>query len=184
MLENGGLVFDGEVNEAVDCYISDASFSIDKRITDSITYKKDYLDIKEIRINGTTANRVSLEPRQEFLDIVIIGTSKEALKCEVKFIIKKMDGTPMAALIEGRYTGHLIDVKPGQFEIVKQIRLPKYLADGDYIIDLDLHQPMVQDFFCARGCMALHIEGYYEKFARSLRLNEGGFIGLESGNRE
>jgi lipopolysaccharide transport system ATP-binding protein len=184
VLENGGMVFDGEVNEAVDCYISDASFSIDKRITDSITYKKDYLDIKEIRINGTTANRVSLEPRQEFLDIVIIGTSKEALKCEVKFIIKKMDGTPMAALIEGRYTGHLIDVKPGQFEIVKQIRLPKYLADGDYIIDLDLHQPMVQDFFCARGCMALHIEGYYEKFARSLRLNEGGFIGLESGNRE
>ena len=71
-------------------------------------------------------------------------------------------------------------MEPGPFEIVKRIRLPKYIADGEYLIDLDLHQPMVQDFFCAPGCMILHIGGYYEQFARSLRLNEGGFIGLES----
>ena len=180
VLENGGMVFDGTVDEAVDFYINGAAAKEEGLIVESIQKKKDFLDITEILINGTSSNHTSLKNGQEFLDIIIRGTTTEAMKCEVKFIIKKLDGTPMAALVEGRYTGKLLEIEPGPLEIVKHIRLPKYMADGDYMVDLDLHQPMTQDFFCAPKCMILRIEGYYEQFARSLRLNETGFIGLES----
>jgi lipopolysaccharide transport system ATP-binding protein len=180
VLEDGGMVFDGGVNEAVDYYINGSSLAEDGLITDSIQKKKSYLDIKEILINGTPANRTALKPRQEFLDIVIRGTTQEAMKCEVKFIIKKMDGTPMVALIEGRYTGRLVEVPPGQFEICKHIKLPKYLANGDYLADLYLHQPIIQDFFRAQNCISLHIEGFFDDFATPIVLQSEGFIGLES----
>lgn len=180
VLEDGRMAFDGEVNDAVDHYISDGFLVEDKLITDSISHKKDYININEILINGTTANQTSLHPHQQFLDVVIRGITREAMKCEVKFIIKKTDGTPMAALVEGRYKGKLIDVKAGPFEIAKHIRLPKYLADGDYFIDLDLHQPMIQDYLRVRNCCTLHIEGFYDDFARPLYLTQEGLIGLLS----
>ena len=180
VLENGEMVFESGVNDAVEYYIGNISLIEDKLITDSITYKKEYLDIKEIIINGTSLNQSSLLPHQDFLDVVIRGTTHEAMRCEVKLIIKKMDGTPMAALVEGRYIGKLYDFAPGLFSIEKRIRLPKYIADGEYLIDLDLHQPMSQDFLRARGCMRLRVEGFYEPYARPLYLSEEGFLGLES----
>ena len=82
--------------------------------------------------------------------------------------------------IEGRYTDKLITLQPGPFEINRRIRLPRYLANGDFIIDLYLNQPSTQDFFRARGCLNLHIEGFYDPFSRPLILGKDGFIGLES----
>ena len=180
VLDQGEKVFDGEVEEAVDFYMGQSALEEEGLITDSLEIKKSYISIDEILINGTASNHTALEPGQEFLDIIIRGATQNPLKCEVKFIIKKLDGTPMAALVEGRYTGHLIDVAPGPFEIRKHIHLPKYLADGDYIIDLDLHQPMTQDFFQARNCMRLEIKGFYEQYARPLYLAQEGLIGLIS----
>ena len=180
VLDQGRMVFDGGVEDAVEYYVSGSMMPEEGLIVDSISYKKDYLDISEILVNGTHSNHTVLQLGQEFLDIVIRGTTRESMKCEVKFIIRKLDGTPMAALIEGRYTGKLIDIAPGPFEIVKHIRLPKYLATGNYLVDLFLHQPIIQDFFIAKNCLSLLVEGYYEPFASPMVLNDEGFIGLQS----
>ena len=180
VLDQGRMVFDGGVEDAVEYYVSGSMMPEEGLIVDSISYKKDYRDISEILVNGTHSNHTVLQLGQEFLDIVIRGTTRESMKCEVKFIIRKLDGTPMAALIEGRYTGKLIDIAPGPFEIVKHIRLPKYLATGNYLVDLFLHQPIIQDFFIAKNCLSLLVEGYYEPFASPMVLNDEGFIGLQS----
>lgn len=180
VLENGGMVFDGTAEEAVDTYSSVTPAGSHLNIIDSLSYHKDWLDISFISINGTESNSCSLVPHQELLDVVIRGQTQVAMKCEVKLIIKKMDGTPMASFSEGRYKGVLLDVAPGYFEIVKHIRLPRYMANGDYILDLYLVQPGFHDFFRAIGCCTLHIEGFYEEFAKSLVLRREGFIGLEA----
>ena len=180
VLENGGMVFDGTAEEAVERYINGVKVKEGGRIVDGIQMKKDYLEISEILINGTAENHTELKNGQEFLDVVIRGETREAMKCEVKFIIKKLDGTPMAALVEGRYTGKLIDLASGPFEIVKHIRLPKYMADGDFLVDLHLHQPYIQTFLVANNCGRLHIEGFYDAFAHPLWLKEDGFLGLET----
>ena len=180
VLEKGEVVFDGTAEEAVERYINGEKVKEKGRIVDSIQMKRHYLDISEILINGTAENYTELKNGQEFLDVVIRGETREPMKCEVKLIIKKLDGTPMAALVEGRYTGKLLHIDPGPFEIVKRIRLPKYLADGNYVVDLDLHQPMMQDYLRVRDCMRLDINGFYEQFARPLYLAQEGFLGLES----
>ncbi len=180
VLNNGELVFDGNVDEAVDFYLQDAGNGEEGRIVDAITYRKDYISIASIEINGSESNRQTINKRQDYLDITIKGETTNPIKCDVKLIIKRLDGTPLAAYIEGRYTDKLITLQPGPFEINRRIRLPRYLANGDFIIDLYLNQPSTQDFFRARGCLNLHIEGFYDPFSRPLILGKDGFIGLES----
>ena len=149
-------------------------------MVDGIKKCKEYLTIHEIQINNTPYNVTSLAHGQEVLDILIKGTTKEPMRCEVRFVIKKLDGTPLAGFVEGAYTGHLCDIQPGEFTFERHIHLPKYLADGDYLIDLYLHEPYRQDFFQAQNCQTIHVEGFYEPYARTLTLSSEGFIGLES----
>ena len=180
VLEDGGMAFDGTVDEAVDYYIDGVAKKEEGVIKDSIIYKKAYLDINEITINGASSNRTTIQNGQEYIDIVICGKTQEAMTCNVRLIIKKLDGTPMASLNEALYTGRLLTVEPGPFEIHKRVRLPKYIADGDYLVDLLLYQPLVQDYLKVRNCICLRIEGYYDPYARPLDLKVDGFIGLES----
>ena len=62
---------------------------------------RSYLTIHDIQINNTPSNATSLTPGQEVLDVLIKGTTQEPMKCEVRLIIKKLDGTPLAGFVEG-----------------------------------------------------------------------------------
>ena len=180
VLEEGTLGFDGEVEDAIRYYLQDKPVSDSKPIKDSISFKRSYLDIKDIRINGSPFSDTRLTPGQEYLDIMVHGVTRDHLKCELKMIIKKLDGTPMASLVEGRYKCLSIDIHPGEFILRRRVRLPRYLANGDYPVDLYLSHPMVQELFIATNCAMLHVEGFYEQYGNSLYLSKEGFIGLES----
>jgi lipopolysaccharide transport system ATP-binding protein len=138
------------------------------------------LRISEIQINNTPYNSTSLAHGQEVLDVQIKGKTQEPVKCDLKLVIKKLDGTPMACFREGRYKGILYDIKPGIFTINRHIRLPNYLADGDYTIDISLYEPNCQGFLKAPNCQTIHIEGFYDQYAHPIKLSIDGFIGLES----
>ena len=182
VLRDGMTDFIGSVDEAISHYLSTASTQSEdhKLMTDYIRNCKSYLTISEIQINNTPYNSTSLTQGQEVLDVLIKGHTTEPMRCEVRMIIKKLDGTPMAGFIEGCYTGRLCDIQPGDFTFDRHIRLPKYMSDGDYLIDMYLHEPYRQDFFQALNCQTLHIEGFYDHYAKPMVLSTEGFIGLES----
>ena len=180
VLDNGQSIFEGSIDDSVDAYLTGSNIISGSMITNSISYCKTFLSISYISINGTEINFTSLTPHQEFMDLVIKGETREAIKCDVKLIIKNMDGIPLATLIEGRYKGKLFDIQPGYFEITKHILLPKYMADGDFLLDLYLIQPGYHDFFHALGCCTLHIEGFYDEFANPMVSRLEGLVGLES----
>lgn len=182
VLRDGMTDFIGTADEAINHYLETATTLTEDRklMTDCIRRCRSYLKISEIQINNTSYNVTSLSQGQEVLDVFIKGTTTEPMRCEVRMIIKKLDGTPMAGFVEGSYTGRLCDIQPGEFTFDRHIRLPKYLANGDYIIDLYLHEPFRQTFFDAQNCQTLHVEGFYDQYARSMRLSTDGFIGLES----
>ena len=179
VLENGGMVFDGTANEAVDYYINGAKEKGDGTIVDCIEYKKGFLTIDEILMNETTANRTTLTPRQETFDVIIRGHTQEEMDCNVRLIIKKLDGTPLATFNEALYSSRLLHIPPGPFEIQKHIRLPKYIADGEYLVDLLLYHPSVVDYLKVRNCQHLQVEGFFDPFAQPFNLKIDGFIGLE-----
>ena len=180
VLDQGKMVFDGGVEEAIRYYLQEAPVHEEKLIKDCIVSKRTYLEIIDIQINGTSSWSSSLRPEQTYLDILIHGITSMPIKCEIRFIMKKNDGTPMASMVEGRYKGRYFDVLPGEFIFRKRVRLPRYIADGDYLVDLVLNQPMIQDYFIANNCACIHVEGFYDQFANSLYLAKEGMIGLES----
>ena len=182
VLRDGMLDYTGTIDDAINHY--EGQKSAEKKvetlfIKDRVRECSKYLTIDDIQINNTSSTSSSLSQGQEVLDVLIKGSSLVPLKCDIKLRISLPDGTPMACYNEGRYKGNLVHIQPGEFTITRRIRLPKYMANGDYLVDLYLHEPNVQGFFQARNCQSLHIEGFHDQFARSLDLSDG-FIGLES----
>ena len=159
VLSDGMIDFIGTIDEAVNHYMESSTPQAEeqKLMTDYITNCKSFLKINEIQINNTPY-----------------------MKCDIKLIIKKLDGTPMACFMEGRYKGHLYDIPPSEFAIERHIRLPKYMADGVYTIDMFLCEPNRQHFFQAPNCQTIRIEGFYDQYAHPIKLSKEGFIGLKS----
>ena len=182
VLRDGMTDFIGTVDDAVNHYMESSTSQAEeqKLMTDCIQECKSFLRINEIQINNTPYNLTSLNHGQEVLDVLIKGNTSDSIRCDIKLIIKKQDGTPMACYMEGRYKGHLYDIQPGDFTINRHIRLPKYMADGVYIIDMALYEPNCQVFFKAPNCQTMHIEGFYDQYGHPIKLSRDGLIGLES----
>ena len=179
VLQNGQMVYDGNISDAVDLYLQQQNSVHYKEIIDSVHLCKDYIKVTNIEINGTHKSESVIKTNQEILQLVIEGESMESLDCEVKLRLKSTDGTPVVSLVEGHYRGTIYHVQD-KFHIEKAIKLPRYLARGTYIVDLLLHRPKIDDYFKAYNCAVLYAEGSFDEFASPLDLKLDGFCGLES----
>ena len=97
VLSDGMTDFIGTIDEAVNHYMETSTPQAEeqKLMTDYITNCKSFLKINEIQINNTPYNSTSLAQGQEVLDVLIKGKTQEPMKCDIKLIIKKLDGTPL-----------------------------------------------------------------------------------------
>lgn len=180
VLNNGMVAFDGDTQPAVDHYLERNLVFETGRIRDSIKFKKDYITVDSIKINGSEANFINIPPQEEFLDVEVAGSTDEPLKLEMKLYVRNMSGVAVAALIEGRYRANLIEVDAGSFSLRKRIRIPRFVSCGDYMIDIYLHQPLIQDYMFAPSCANIHFDGNFEGLGKPLIGNVDGFFGLET----
>lgn len=180
VLNNGMVAFDGDTQSAVDHYLERNLVFEAGRIRDSIKFKKDYITVDSIKINGSEFNFINIPPQEEFLDVEIAGSTEEPLKLEMKLYVRNMSGVAVAALIEGRYRANLIEVDAGSFSLRKRIRIPRFVSCGDYMIDIYLHQPLIQDYMFAPSCANIHFDGNFEGLGKPLIGNVDGFFGLET----
>lgn len=180
VLDNGMLVFDGSVGDAIEHYIKVPERDSDNCIVDSIRYRKSWLEISRIELNGTERRHSVIGSGQEFLTLAIEGYTAEDMQTDVMLTLRNGDEVAMATLAEGHTRGRIEKVGRGKFRIERRIRLPKFLSEGEYIVDLHMHHPMVEYQMQAPGCARIVAEGYHSGFGRALRLKEEGFCGLES----
>lgn len=183
VLKNGCIDYIGyDINDTINHYLkmSQPSNKQGNRIVNNIAWHKSGFQVTNILFNDTDNSSSTLESGKNTLNITVTGESDENLLADLMVIIKNKDEVPMAALAEGHNKGILTPINKGKFTIKKQIILPKYLSSGDYIIDINIHRPMVEWYMRAPHCAELHIDGYQEGFGRALRGNEEGFMGLEA----
>ena len=180
VLENGLMTFDGLVTDAVASYLKSSEISSGDRIVDCIKSKKDWLRITKIELNGTENRHSTITAEQETLSLVIEGETEEPMLTDPMLILKNRDEVPLATLAEGHTLGRIEKFEKGMFHIERNIRLPKFLSEGDFIVDLYLHHPMVEFQMQAPACAEIHSEGYHEGFGRTLKQAEEGIIGMES----
>lgn len=180
VLENGTLVFDGLVNEALNYYIGRDKFDEGKKIKDYISYKPSYIDVYSILINGTDNIESTIVSNQKYLDVEICGATTEPFNYDVIVTFKTLSDVPLASLEEGHFKGIIEQMGIGEFRIKKRIKLPQYLSKGDCKIDVVMHHPNVMYIMQCIGCAILHIEGNYDGFGTPLDMSSRGFAGLEN----
>lgn len=181
VLDEGQLFYDGDVNKAIEAYSCGQTGIDGRRIVDAVAWTSSFMTVDRIVLNGTESASSIITSNQEFLDLVVEGRNTEILPdLDVRLEFRNKAGVPMAALAEGHYRGMTQTFQPGEYRISKRIRLPKYLASGDYVIDVVLHQPNVCLYMQAPSCAMLHIDGGMDEFGQPLILNRDGIIGLES----
>lgn len=180
VLNNGQLVFNGGVNEAVDFYLTDGIKSENRDIVENVVWKKDYLTINKIVFNNSTYSETTIYSNQEFLDVVIEGSTTLEMKADIKVTFRSLSGNPLMTLAEGHYKGLVENIDVGSFKMKKRIKLPKYLSTGDYFVDIFLHQPYTCWYMKAPSCVFVHIDGGIEEYGQSLVGRFDGFCGFET----
>lgn len=180
VLENGSVLYDGDVNDAIDRYLN--KFSIDERrtIKDAITMKSSFLDISSIKINGTDKPESTVVSNQELLEVEIEGTTSEPFEFDVLLTFKNNSDVALASLAEGHYKGIITHMGIGSFKIKKQVILPKYLGKGDVMVDLAIHHPNVMYLLQCPHCALLHLDGSFDGFGGPISLPHRGVCGFET----
>ena len=183
VIENGQVAFKGNIDDSLKFYLNnETQTDSDAKIMSHITKLKPTIKIKKIFINGTDNYSSTVFSGQDTLNITVIGNTSETMHADLMVFFRTKDHVTMATLAEGHCKGKIDHYSYGDFTIEKNIKLPKYLSCGDYLLSLCLHHPMVEGLMDAVDCALIHIDGYQEGFGRTLQLNTEGFMGLETNN--
>ena len=181
VFDNGQLVYDGLTSDAISYYRNDGFFEQIDTIKQGIKWIAPYLTVDNIVLNGTTNPKSNIVCNQQYLDLLIEGTTSVNLPAlDVRLEFRNTFGVIMASLAEGHYRKLTHSFATGPYSLRKRILLPKYLAKGDYVIDIVLHQPDVCLYMQAFNCAKIHIEGDKDVIGDALICSRDGFLGLIS----
>jgi lipopolysaccharide transport system ATP-binding protein len=180
VLNQGQVAFDGEVDEAIGYYTKSSNPISSKKIVDHIEWKKSFINVTSIKINGSEEPQTIIEETQPYLSIEISGTLTEPIVCGICLKFKNEQNVTLATFAEHGYKGNHISLAIGQFSLRQKISLPKYLCRGEYFIDLLLNQARTQEYFFAPHCCSIFIKGRADQFGNPLTSKNDGFLGLES----
>ena len=179
VLENGTVTYMGDIKTSIDIYLEKGNQLQYDKIVDNIKWKKSSLSIKSVEVNGTENSFSVIQSHQQTLKVRILGHALEDMVTDLMLIYNSKDGIPLATFAEGHYYGKLKRIPAGDFEIRKEIVLPKILTHGFLNVDLIMHHPMVEYQLKAPGCITLECQGFQYGYGSAMNQNTNGIIGLE-----
>ena len=180
LLEKGEIKYSGTTLDTVSKYLTIEENSEKRKIIEGIKYKKDWLDIQRIELNGSEYNQSIIKSGQNKITLTIEGFTHMDFNTDPMLILKSKEEVVLASLAEGHTMGKIEHISKGPFRIMRDIVLPDSLNEGEIIVDIKLHHPMVEWQLQIPDSCVLHIEGFHEKGGRTIRMNEFGLLGLPS----
>ena len=180
VLQNGKLAFDGTTQRAINYYLkkNDVEF-LTSKIKDRITFKKPYIQIEQVTVNGVEENTITIPANQHYMEFEIKGKSSMEFKTSVKVQFSTVDDVVLATYSHGIYKGEIISFPKGDFSIKRKIELPKYLGAGDCYMSFLMYEPRIQDLVSIPNCVKVHFDGNCDEFCRPVNIKGEGFLGLE-----
>ena len=179
VLHNGQLAFRGDIDESLQYYLNTGAQVSEGKIIEAVRQRKSSLTLKRVLINGTEDNYSTLQAARHTLEVRIEGHTAEELKTDLMLVLRTKDGLPLATFAEGHYKGNIVTLPAGDFTLVREIQLPRFLSQGQLYCDLMMHHPMVEWQLQMPSCCVLDCEGYQEGFGHACTLLDMGIAGLE-----
>lgn len=169
ILQNGSVVFSGTADMAIENYLK--SDNLKETIIDNIKQTHPRLNIKTIKINGSSSSISTLNPTQGYLNVLIEGEAEKITNADTTLIFRNNDGAALTRFSFSDKRG-LLNLD-GQFSLSAKVKLPQNLHAGRLKIDIAIHQPNVEFYLVARECCVLEIEGYIPQTGQLQPLSSG-----------
>lgn len=179
VLKNGQLVYSGTASESVDYYLQTSSTINETSMKDTITQKKNGIEIDYIAIDGNESTNQVIVSNQKNMNLEIVGRTSEAFTGNIKLYFRNSSGVALAALAESTYKGDLLKFEAGQFKISRTLKLPKYLNHGTVVLDLLLYNKSIH-YFRAEQLALVEILGSCDPLGQPLNIGPEGLFGIET----
>lgn len=180
LLDNGRIAFLGPIGETVDEYLSSSSYLQEAVSTEGIfKIKNRDIQITSVTINGYPSANCELNYPNKVIDIDVEGIIQGHHFLDLEVTFHNLDGTILARHAPGLYTGNSLEVKDGPFHLHNHIVLPEGIANGEYLINIDITHPQVQTFAATQFPIHLTTRGNFTANGFSINRNFYGFCCLE-----
>ncbi len=180
VLQDGQYVFDGPTEGAIDYYLQRNELEfVESKIKDRVLFKKPYIQIDRVTVNGEEDNSVTVPANTRFIEFEIKGHSDMAFRTSVKAQFSTLDDVVLATYSYGIYKGEIMSFPEGDFSISRRVELPKYMGKGDCYLSFLMYEPRIQDLASIPNCVKVHFDGNCDAFCRPVNIKGEGFLGLE-----
>lgn len=181
LLDKGMVTYKGATDDVINRYLLNQDINDSSKIIDRIKFKKDWLEVERVELNGTEECNSVIKAGQKTLSLIIEGYSQENFKTDPMLIFKNREGIPLMSLVEGHIKGRTEYFPAGYFKIYREILLPKFLSQGEFNVDINMHQPLVEWQMKIPDAVSLTSNGYIDEFGnRPAHISGEGVISLES----
>ncbi len=141
VLENGKVIFEGGVSEAINEYL------IDKRdsnldFLDYISYRSSELEIKKFTINNKTSDSFQIQQSKRGLTFHLEGFLKRSMSLSVEFKLYDPQGVLLATYVPG-YTKNIPKVEEGYFAFTDEVIFPKNITKGTYFMNIEIAESRI-----------------------------------------
>jgi lipopolysaccharide transport system ATP-binding protein len=157
LLQNGALVFYGDVAECVDRYATQVS-GTGGRIIDHTTRRTDRVSVTRVQVNGSESDEVHLPADSRDLALELAGTAHRPIRGSLQVRLTDGQGTPIGIFSPGFERGGAETLPAGPFRLTHTLRLPR-LNRGRYSLTFELVHPNVEALFEAQNAVQLFHEG-------------------------
>jgi lipopolysaccharide transport system ATP-binding protein len=181
LLEKGGVMFSGSINDCTDKYISLYAADSDKDIISHTTYNNPSVTIITLFINGSDRYHVHLD-ESNCLNFSISGILHNSLVLEPEVRIFDSYDSPLAFFSAGHRKASRERKKRGPFNLEFTIRFPE-LNKGEYFVSLSLTDPGIQSWYDVTKGAKIIADGTAMPNGVVFKYENAGWIMLEEINK-
>jgi len=180
LLDKGQIAYSGGVHEAIDKYIHNNEFSKTKDTLDDIFgLNNSEIRIDSVRLNGMNSSSCELlYPKKEF-ELAVDGYISGSHCLDLEITVHNRDGLMYARYAHGLFSGEYHKFDNESFHLCSNVKLPDGIANGEYLINVDITHPQVQTFAYTKFPIVLSVMGNFTENGFPINQNFYGFECLE-----
>ncbi|WP_026633035.1 ABC transporter ATP-binding protein [Dyadobacter alkalitolerans] len=179
ILDKGEMVFDGSTDQAITHYLQSTTINKSDKISSSVSWHSEDIEIDSIEINESEINEVLLISGQNTLVVRVRGMLRHDRKMSIAASINDEEDCRVATYDPAYLTGKTPVITKGAFDLEAVMKFPPYMNKGTYKLNLYLVYAGVEYLMKAPDCAHLQIEGYMSASGNILDSRAGGIMFLE-----
>ena len=178
ILENGLVTFAGSVEDSIEYYLRNDSFS-EEKIINGIEYCHPGIKIESIKINNSESNIINIDENNTSLHIVIEGENSSERIMSLGLVLYDYRKVRLGIFSPGHINAENEKHEKGHFKIDETIHLPKNMTKGEFSLGISLHQPNIELFLNIPDFVKVVSKGKVGITGLEFEYKDNGFLILE-----